>query len=297
MKAVPTAFVALAAVSALTFTAMPSATAAAGSKTCGKDKAKGLEAVALTKDNRLLCLKVADPDDARSLGKVKGLDAGTKLIGIDFSAENNKLYGVGSNGAIYTIALKSAKASKVSTITGATLEGTSFGVDFNPTSNALRIISNTGQNLRIAMVATGAAMEDPDLTNPAVAPNPAAVALGVTGAAYTNTDKVTKANTGTSLFDIDTTNDRVALQAPANPGTLNPTGKLGRNVDPDNGFDIYSVLKKGQARSNLAYAALSNGSRSTLYKVDLLDGSLSSQGTFDKNRGEIIGLALLLDQD
>ena len=29
------------------------------------------------------------------------------------------------------------------------LEGTSFGVDFNPTVDRLRVISDTGQNLRV----------------------------------------------------------------------------------------------------------------------------------------------------
>ncbi len=303
MKALPTAIAAVAAVSALTFTAMPTA-AAASSKTCGKDDAKGLEAVALTKSGRLLCLDVDSPEDARSLGKVDGLDEGTKLVGIDYRPQNGKLYGLGSNGAIYRISAKDADASRVvdgltNVMGGAavSLDGTAFGVDFNSTVDRLRVISNTGQNLRIN-VADGVTNVDTELNIP---PSPTAPAMpsvdGLTGAAYTNNDKLTKTNTATTLFDVDTDREQLSIQSPANGGAVAATGKFGRNVDPDSGFDIYSKLKKGQARSNVAYAALSNGSRSTLYKVDLLDGSLSSQGKFDRNRGEIIGLALPLDQD
>lgn len=290
----PTALAAVAAVSALTFGAMPTATAASN-KTCGKDKSKGLEAVALTKNGRLLCVDVDNPGKARSLGKVDGLTAGTTLIGIDYRAQNGKLYGVGSNGDIYTISAKDADATKVATMSTVPA-GAAFGIDFNPTVDRLRVISDTGKNYRVD-VTTGATTTDGDLTNPVPPPGMGTeTALGVTAAAYTNNDKLAETATATTLFDIDTTKDRVALQSPANAGNLAATGTLGRNVDPDSGFDIYSTTRSGQARTNAAFAALSNGSRSTLYAVDLLDGSLKSLGKFASKRGEIIGLALPLNQ-
>ena len=58
----------------------------------------------------------------------------------------------------------------------------------------------------------------------------------MTGAAYTNNDLAT--DTATTLFDLDTTLDQVALQAPANAGTLSATGKLGVDAGGDAGFDI-----------------------------------------------------------
>ena len=78
--------------------------------------------------------------------------------------------------------------------------GTSFGVDFNPTVDRLRIVSDTGQNLRVN-VDDGTATVDGTLNIPGATPvNPA---LGVTAAAYTNNDADPK--TATTLFDIDTT--------------------------------------------------------------------------------------------
>ena len=300
MKSLTAAVLSAAALGAVTLTAMPSAEAASA---CGKGGAR-LEAVALTKGGQLLCLDVRNPGNARSLGKVDNLDSGTKLVGIDFRPENGKLYGLGSNGAIYTVDAKTADATKVaaglknaSGGDAVALSGTSFGIDFNPAVDRLRVISDTGQNLRIN-VADGVTNVDTGLTNPPTPPAtpPGPGASGVTGAAYTNNDKLVKTTTGTTLFDVDSAADRVSIQSPANGGTLAPTGGLGRDVDADNGFDIYSKVRNGVAQQNVAYAALSNGARSTLYKVDLLDGSLRSLGQFNKNRGEIIGLTLPLNQ-
>ena len=300
MKSLTPALLAAAALGAATLTAMPSAQAAS---TCGKGSAR-LEAVALTKSGKLLCVDVRNPGKARSLGKVGNVDSGTSLVGIDFRPENGKLYGLGSNGAIYTVNVGDAKATKVASglknVAGGgavALSGTSFGVDFNPAVDRLRVISDSGQNLRINVV-DGVTNVDTGLTNPPTPPAtpPGPSAAGVTGAAYTNNDKVAKATTGTTLFDIDSALDRVSIQSPANGGTLAPTGSLGRSVDADNGFDIYSFVRRGVATRNVAFAVLSDGTRSTLYKVDLLDGSLNTLGKLAKSRGEIIGLALPLNQ-
>lgn len=61
--------------------------------------------------------------------------------------QNGKLYGVGNLGGIYTLSTRSRDGTKVGQLTVA-LQGTRFGVDFNPAANRLRVISDTGQNLR-----------------------------------------------------------------------------------------------------------------------------------------------------
>ncbi len=294
MKALTAALAAGTAVSALTLTAAPLASAASA-QACGTDRSAGLEAVALTSTGKLLCVDVNDPSDARTIGTVSGLDANTALIGIDYRPENGKLYGVAKNGAIYTVSAKTAKATKVATMNTAP-SGASFGVDFNPVVDRLRIVSDTGQNLRVD-VSTGATTVDGGLTNPVPPPGMGTTgATGVTGAAYTNSDKIAKTDTATTLFDLDTTLDRAAIQSPANAGSLAATGKLGINAAAASGFDVYSYLKSGEATRNVAFAALSNGTRSSLYKVDLLDGSLKALGKFGKNKGQVIGLALPLNQ-
>ena len=104
------------------------------------------------------------------------------------------------------------------------LEGISFGVDFNPTVDRLRVTSDTGQNLRVN-VDTGDTLEDADLNYTAGTP-----AMGIVGSAYTNNDA--DPNTATTLFDLDSALDQIAIQAPPNAGSLNPTGKLGVDTAP-----------------------------------------------------------------
>ncbi|MFC8760606.1 DUF4394 domain-containing protein [Streptomyces sp. NPDC057193] len=248
----------------------------------------GLVSVGLTSDQRLVGFHVSNPGDTWALGKVSGLTGDTTLVGIDFRVQNGKLYGVGEKGGIYTIS-SAAKAVKVSRLTVA-LQGKHFGVDFNPAANRLRVISDTGQNLRHNIddpAAPKTTTVDGTLTNPTMPPS---TALGVTGAAYTNNDL--NAATATTLFDIDTTNDRVSLQSPANAGTLAPTGGLGVNAGPSAGFDIYYKASNG---SNQGFAALTADGKQRFYKVDVLNGRADLVGAFPTAR-QVVDVALPLDQ-
>jgi hypothetical protein len=233
------------------------------------------------------------PGHARTIGEVRGLvDGETRLVGIDFRVQNGALYGVADKGGIYTLSEKDAKATKVGFLS-VPLQGSAFGVDFNPAANALRVVSDAGQNLRQPFPAAaadgafgaaptqGATVADGALTNPATPPATApAPATGVTGAAYTNNDL--DPTTATSLFDVDTVLDRVALQSPANAGTLAPTGALRVDAGLDAGFDVYSATTKGVTTSNRAFATLSTNDDSRLYAVDLLTGTATEVGEFDQ---------------
>ncbi|MGW6966424.1 DUF4394 domain-containing protein [Streptomyces zaomyceticus] len=269
---------------------LASATVAGGDPFGPQDRAAGhgLISVGLTSDQRLVGFDVRDPADTWSLRKINGLQGDSKLVGIDFRVQNGKLYGVGDKGGVYTLN-SDAKAVKVSQLTVA-LQGRHFGVDFNPAANRLRVISDTGQNLRHNIddpAAPKTTTVDGTLTNPTMPPS---TALGVTGAAYTNNDL--DATTATTLFDIDTTNDRVSLQSPANAGTLAPTGNLGVNAGPSAGFDIYYQASDG---SNRGFAALSTGGKQRFYKVNILNGKATLVGDFPAGR-QVVDVALPLNQ-
>lgn len=255
-----------------------------------------LGAIGLTDNQRLVKFRVDQPGRTLPLGKVDGLKGDSKLIGIDYRVQNGKLYGVGDRGGIYTIREIGAKATKVSQLSVA-LQGNSFGVDFNPAANRLRVISDTGQNLRhniddpAGAPAAGTTAVDGTLINPPVPPaTTGATAQGVTGAAYTNNDLA--AATATTLFDVDTALDQISVQSPANAGNLAPTGKLGVDAGPSAGFDIYTSTRSG---SNTAYAVLRVDGKQRLYRADLLNGSVTRTGTFDSGRA-VVDLALPLRQ-
>jgi hypothetical protein len=249
-----------------------------GTRTCetsrGHDRDK-LRVIGLVADGTLSCFSTSNPSRAEALGPVTGLVTDSSLVGIDFRPATNELYGVGNAGGIYTIDVNTAAATFKSRLNQA-LSGTSFGVDFNPTVDRLRIISDTGQNLR-ANVVDGVTIVDAALNIPGTTPvNPA---LGVTAAAYTNNDG--DPATATTLFNIDTTNDNTVIQAPANAGSLSATGKLGVDAAGPVGFDIYAKIRNGTSADLRAYASITTAGGATgLYEVDLLTGRVDSVGPF-----------------
>jgi hypothetical protein len=242
----------------------------------GQFQGNSLKAVGLADGGKsLVGLATNRPEQAWKIGSVSGLSGDSFLVGIDYRVQNGKLYGVGNQGGIYTVSDRNAKAAKVGQLSVA-LSGTSFGVDFNPAANALRIVSDNGQNLRQPFATT----DGP--TAPTVADTsltyPPAAATGITAAAYTNNDL--SPDTATTLFDLDTVLDQIAIQSPANAGTLAPTGKLGADAALDAGFDIYSTVRKDKAVALTAFATIGVAGTYALYEIDLLTGSADKQGSF-----------------
>ncbi|MFD7668406.1 DUF4394 domain-containing protein [Streptomyces sp. NPDC059788] len=250
----------------------------------------GLRAFGISGDGTLMATFTTDrPNVLDWVRAVTGLSGDTALIGIDFRVQNGLLYGVGNKGGIYTIktppATTDAEVTKVSQLQYA-LHGTTFGVDFNPAADRLRVISDTGQNLRHNL-GDHSTIQDQNLTTPPIE----GTTKGVTAAAYTNNDL--NAATGTTLVDINTTSDQVVLQSPANSGTLVPTGSLGINAGLNAGLDIYSTLSGGKTVANAAFASLTPNGAGTpsLYSIDILTGQATSIAQFPLN---ITDLAITL---
>lgn len=224
----------------------------------------------------------------KSLGKVTGLTGDSTLVGIDVRPTGGKLYGLGNAGGVYTIDERGA-ATKVSTLVTAVggpavaLTGSSFGVDFNPAADRLRVISNTGQSLRIN-VDTGVTIVDtsPNLT-------PGVTKTGIEAVAYTNNDDVAVTASGTSLYDLDAGDDALYQQVPANAGTLVLVGKLGRDFTSISSFDISSRLEDGVAVSNKGYFVGTSNGRTGLYEIDLTTGAVELERRLD---GDVAQIAL-----
>lgn len=237
-------------------------------------RGRSLAVVGLTADSKLVCFDEFTPQNTSEIGTVVGLTGGdTLLVGIDFRPATTELIGLGNAGGVYVLDTADASATLKSRL-NVVLEGTNFGVDFNPTVDRLRVVGDAGQNLRVN-VDTGVTTVDAPLNY--LGP-PVTTAVGVTGAAYTNNDA--SANTATTLFDIDSTLDQVVVQAPPNAGTLNPTGKLGIDTGPSVGFDIHSRIRNGASTDNRALASLGSGETLRLYEVDVLTGDVRNRGNF-----------------
>ena len=254
---------------------------------CGTAPGRQLQVVGLTADSRLVCFGENNPGKARTIGAISGLVQDSAIVGIDVRPATGELYGLGNAGGVYTLGTSDAVATLRSRL-NVPLTAAAFGVDFNPTVDRLRIVGDDGQNLRVD-VTTGAATVDSDLT--ITPPTPTA---GVVGAAYTNNDA--DPNTATTLFDVDSALDQIAIQAPPNNGTLNATGKLGVDTGPAVGVDIYSSLKNGTTVRNEMFASLSAGGSTTFYAVNPLTGKANPRGRFEA-ANQVIGIALPANQD
>lgn len=223
------------------------------------------QAYGLTANNKLLNFALNNPNAVMEK-TITGLLVDEKFIGIDYRlrttmTNSGKLYGLTNKGNLYTINTDTGLASLITALKPATgssfttLDGTSFAVDFNPTADRLRVISNNGQNLRIN-VDTGDTIKDGDINGISDAK--------VTAAAYTNSFATPVSTLATELFDLDQTGKTLTKQNPPNAGTLNLIGNLGVNLGIDNGFDIAG------GDNGLALAAVSGASGpSVLYRIDL----------------------------
>jgi Domain of unknown function (DUF4394) len=255
--------------------ALVAAKAEATNSRCGERKnflrGDELKIFGLTADQRLVKFRECNPTRLREIGSVYGLQApDVTLVGIDFRVQDGKLYGVGNGGGIYTINRSTAVASLVSRLT-VPLDGQFFGVDFNPAADALRIISDTGQNLRHPFAGPLMFQTQIDgVLNYPVPMTPVTPATGLTGAAYTNNDLDT--NTGTTLFDIDSSRNQVVIQSPPNAGALVPTGLLTVDADTSVGFDIYTTLQDNVAVDNNGFASLTVGGVPGFYRVNVQTG-------------------------
>lgn len=202
---------------------------------------------------------------------VLGLQGGETLVGLDVRPSTNVLYGVGSSSRLYTINPLTGNATQVGTAGAFTLNGTNFAVDFNPVPDAIRVISNTGQNLRLSP-STGALLGTDTSISPA--------GVTITGGAY---DRNGPGNGTTTLYAIDSTNGVLTTVGSVNgspntpnTGIVGPTvGSLGLGTALDQriGFDI-----SGLNNSN-AFATILTGGTDKLYSINLNTGAATLVGT------------------
>ena len=112
-------------------------------------EASALAVYGVTTNNFLVRFDSATPGTINGTVAVTGLNAGATLRGIDFRPVDGLLYGVSSDSRLYTINLSSGAASVIGALGAFTLSGSSFGFDFNPTVDRIRVTSDADQNLRL----------------------------------------------------------------------------------------------------------------------------------------------------
>ena len=211
-------------------------------------------------------LQIFDPNKPEPVSKaITGLQNNESILGIDFRPVNGQLYALGSSSRIYTINLGTGAATQVGSGRLSTpLMGTDFGFDFNPTVDRIRVVSNTGQNLRLNPNDGAVVAVDMNLS-------PGMPMIGA--AAYTDNFAGT---TSTSLFVIDHNTDKLYFQNPPNDGILVERGSLGIDITSSNGFDIGS-------RSQKAYLLATVGNETKIFTVSTTTGSATMMANYRIN--------------
>ena len=97
-----------------------------------------------------LVLFASDDTEDVSVVKLKGLQDGEEVLGVDVRPATGQLYALGSSSRIYVINLVKHTATAVGSGSFTPgLSGTKFGFDFNPTIDRIRVVSDSGQNFRL----------------------------------------------------------------------------------------------------------------------------------------------------
>jgi hypothetical protein len=225
-------------------------------------------------DNKLLLVSADAPSAVLSSYRITGLADGERVLGIDFRPATGGLYALGSTSTLYLVDPATGYATAVGAPLATPLAGASFGFDFNPTVDRIRVVSEAGENLRLNPLTGEIAGTDTNLIYDA-ADVAAGAAPRVVGSAYTANFL---ASTRTTLYGIDVDRDSLVRQgsdggAPTSPntGALFTVGALGVDALDVAGFDI--------ASRDAAFAALAPaGGAPQLYIVNLASGAATSLG-------------------
>jgi len=231
--------------------------------------------VGLTDGNRLVRFSASAPGVGIGSVPITNLDQGDVLLGIDVRPATGELYGLTRAGRLYTIDPGTGVATPRAQLNVA-LSGTSAGVDFNPVPDRMRVVTNTGQNLRIN-VDNGVTIVDGAI-------NPAGPVLG--GAGYINS--VAGATT-TALYVVNVAGSALMLQSPPNDGGVVAVGPLGVTLDAGGnvGFDVRTV-----GTTNTPLATLRVGGTTGLYSINITTGAATLIGAVAGNP-VLNGMAIL----
>lgn len=144
------------------------------------------------------------------------LQVGESIVAIDYRPATGILYGVSNQSRLYILNPLNGNARVVnSTPFTPAISGGIAGFDFNPTVDRIRLVTKSGQNLRLNP-------DDGTVVATDVNINGVADAI-ITEVAYTN--NISGATTS-DMFNLDVANARLYKQDP-NPGTLTTVGSIG----------------------------------------------------------------------
>ncbi|MBN7810472.1 DUF4394 domain-containing protein [Algoriphagus sp. H41] len=184
----------------------------------------------------------------------QGLATGEKIVGLDYRPANGQLLAISSRSQLYAVNPSNGMLTAIGSPLAPLMEGDIAGFDFNPTVDRIRLVTSTGQNLRLHPDLGTVVATDGRLNPGTPMVSAAAYANNIAGAATT------------TLFVIDHFTGTLFTQIPPNDGVLVPVGSLGLSISSQNGFDIGGT-------SGSAFAVLNSGTAAGVYGINLTTGA------------------------
>lgn len=271
---------------------------------------EGSAAYALLLSQAIMRFDPARPQDAVVLN-LTGQVPGEEIVGIDGRPSNGQLLGVGIDtnadlGTLYLVDPQTGSMTPLVTPGGIAFTsagGTpidfvfgNWGVDVDPVTDWVRVVSDRGLNFRVSPV-SGAGVDGDIIasgTNPdGMIEDPAAY---LAGAAYTNNHAGAAVST---LYVADLAQDMLHIQRPQESGNLVASLPLLLDGNPvtfsaSTGFDIpegVDVATAGSAASGIGYLSVSSAV-TTLNAVDLGSGALQVIGPLGDGTRAASGLVV-----
>jgi len=232
--------------------------------------------------NNLIRFGRMTPQTVTLRAPITGLQTGESILGIDFRPADNLLYALGSTNRVYLLDTLTAAATPISILPFVpALTGSSFGFDFNPVADRIRIHSNIGENERLDQRTGVVAAIDTALAY-AVGDANFGNAPRIVASAYTNS---VPSATGTVLYAIDSNRDILVSIPSPNSGQLRTAGSFGIfDTNDFAGFDI-------DGGSGAAYATLTSSGKSMLFSASLNSGAMTLIGDVN-NPSPLVGIAI-----
>lgn len=144
------------------------------------------------------------------------MQSSENILSIDYRPATGQLYALGSTSRLYIINEKSGLATPLSTTSFIpAIASQNATIDFNPTVDRVRLVTDSGQNLLLHPELGTVAATDGNINGGS---NPAIGAL-----AYTNSFA---GATSTVLYDINFTTDKLYIQTPPNDVGVQEVGDL-----------------------------------------------------------------------
>ena len=243
---------------------------------------------AVTDAAELIQFNAGQPQRVLARKPLRGLVSGDSLVGLDYRVSHGALFALSARGQLYTLNTATGELKPVGAAAPVPLAGKTIGFNFNPVADRIRVVSDSGLNLRLHPESGALAATDPAL---AYAPGDAhhGKVPQVVAAAYTYNKANDKLTTNYAidraglLLTQGSREGEAPVESP-NTGRLRTVGALGTGALAHAALDIADT-------DNTALAALRQGGRTRLHLIDLASGRAQLIGTV-ADGGALWGMAI-----